>query len=302
MNMMNSVSHTVVGSRFEAIPVTDPALRLMVFSHLSGLRDDRGQRVSASATSGPIARIRELSVSQLTRLVNTMHAPTIAISMRNAGKESPQPPVSPARNSLTYVICDDATTHGEIERIRADDPVLRVMLLSHLVGQSFEHGIQHRAGIDEDTSLNALMGILPVTAHDTPATQARRPPTPIEIRIDLARLNCDVNRYQHLSIDEAQFNYFIKAEASLSMMAELFKASGTAVRKAQMQSGIKTRVGRKCAPDEDTCLCILEAWRIISQEVTFQRDRFHRLHQRFGQFTMAQLYAVVNTTIRRRMS
>jgi hypothetical protein len=286
----------------EFIPVTDPALRLMVLNHLvnasrsrratDAVRDDGG-----SKAMGTLARIGKLSIVDLTQLAKVVRAPTIGIGVTAEPADracTPEEGLAFSQTDFDYVIRPDAFAAGTLQQIPVQDPSLRLMVLSQLISHLMTHAamVSPAGGFAQ---LSVLERARQLSVSDLFQHNDRSLSPQIEIRVDIPNLELEVNRYHHMSFDQGLFDYFIKAEASTRMMAELFKATPTMVRKSQEINGIKPRTGRCSMPDEPACLEILAQWKRLEVSTRSLRERFHALHSHNRQYTMAQLYGVIKT-------
>lgn len=183
-----------------------------------------------------------------------------------------------------------------VETIPVSDPVLRLIVLSQLAASTQEPSAAEpsEAELCEATDdAIARIRALPFADLVRLAEVVRSPS--IQIRVDLRQLSYDVSRYDHLQASTAMYKYFIRAEASVAMMIELFKTTSTAVKVMQASLGVTTRVGRRVAPNDDTRREIIDEWQRVCDRHPGARERYYALHRRFPSFTMAQLHGVINS-------
>lgn len=307
-----------------SVPVTDPALRLMVLSHLARTNSPNGPNSSGAhplpetvksenaertGQGDTLGRIGRFSVAELTQLASLVRAPTIEIGVRadHLARETFAPGVSLSTLSFDYFIRTEPRVLHTRRLIPVVDPALRVMVLSHLIHSRRGVHPQHRqdplaANKDQFDSLGDNKKRCVGSLASTRQTRLKACSPTIEIRVDLSKLECELNRFDYFLSDQQLFDYFITAGASIRMMGELFKTTARVFRQAQARLGIKTTIGRCCLPSEDMGLEIVAEWESICKVSQFPRDQFYRLHQRFCHCTMAQLYAVVGQSNNTRRS
>jgi hypothetical protein len=284
------------------IPVTDPALRLMVLNHLatanrSRSATDTGCRSSGAQVIDTLARIGKLSIADLAQLAKVVRATTIGIDVKVEDVDracTHQEGMVFSQTNFDYVIQPEAFGPEILQQIPVQDPSLRLMVLSQLISHSIDHGMTKNPATDF-AQLSTLGGVHRLSMYDLFQHNDPSLPPKIEIRVDISNLDLEVNRYYHMSFDKGLFDYFIKAKASTRMMAELFKATPAMVRKSQEINGIKPRTGRCSTPEELACLELLAQWKKLEGSTKSLRERFHTFHIQNNQYTMAQLYGVVKT-------
>lgn len=181
------------------------------------------------------------------------------------------------------------------ESFPVTDPILRLMVLTQLAGAPKAPQAPQAPPREDSVLEGAIARIRAMPFSDlVRLAQAERSPS-IAISVNLEQLANEVNRYEFAQAATAMYEYFVRAEASISMMIELFKTTATAVKVTQASLGVTPRVGRRAAPDEDTRLEIIDAWQGLAKVHPYMRERYYRLHQLFSQFTLAELDGVINT-------
>lgn len=193
------------------------------------------------------------------------------------------------------VSCANVSISVGTESFPVTDPTLRLIVLSQIASIAATIGQHQGSGRDGgDVGLSTLARIRALPFADLVRMANVSRSASIAISVDIDQLATDVNRYDLMQAATAMFEYFVRAEASISMMIDLFKTTAKAVKASQAALGVVTRIGRPSVPDECVRIDIIDEWHRLANTHPFARERYYALHQRFTQFTLAELDGVIN--------
>lgn len=170
------------------------------------------------------------------------------------------------------------------------DAPTRLFLLNHIACKlgAGEVAALRQAGLDREF----LSRLQQISAIDLKRLSEMR-----ELRIAVAFRSDEVDAgLRSAALREeakAMESYFIRNGASTQMMKALFKFGRKVTLKRRREDGAWRPSGRFALPDFSTRKRIFSAWMAIKEPNV--RIRYFRLHQRFSQYSIAALAAVIRS-------
>ena len=168
------------------------------------------------------------------------------------------------------------------------DTQIRLALLNHVAVKLSEGEVAALQGAGIDREL--LAHLREISAHDLHRLAEMRD-LMIAVAFKSGGLEASLRRAALVDKAKALETYFIRNGATWQMLGALFKMGRKAMLKRRREARVWRGRGRLPLPDAKTRKRIFCAWLAIKDPNP--RTRYFLLHQRFSQFSIAALAAVV---------
>lgn len=279
------------------VPVTDPALRLLVLTQILQQRKQCCLGLASGEDKLPItpvalADISMLSLTELAHFSKAVSPQTIAINVGDDQEINFKKRRDPKRPSPLALVLRAGNARPEAQLLVADASI-KTMVITQLL-HHVEAGL---ARVSDDCSRVVALPCgerQTISALEALSRSGVFPTASMQVSVDLPSLAWEATRYRRISGEQDMFEYFVRAHASTRMLLDVFKATPSKIRVAQERLSVSPRVGRCVSPTESDCLDVLAEWsRLNAEDPRASRELYYALHQRFKHLSMAQLYGVV---------